>query len=370
MPAILQGCGGDSPAGGSGAALPGTPAPSTSPSPTPSPTQVPAGPVTIAFAGSSSTEQYLSLYSGPADLPAVTASSDGVHFATLSLGAFGKTAGTLLHRALGRDVRFLRGGTGGTTLAQWAAGASPQRAALVASIRAAGGVDAILIQVGRNDAANRIIASLGAQTALLQSLVRSLRAEAGVPDATVFIGGSQDMLGGDAEQHVQLGQQRIAEMTVVSSEPGVRYGFSTYDLATVDLIHQTEASQQVSGARFAAQVIAWLQGGAEQRGPQVAGVTFVSQTQTDVELRHGAGADIAPATGIDGFQIVPGDGTAELTITAAERRGPTTVRLTHQGRGSPVRVGYAVDHDISDTACLRDTSGAALPAEPYLSALM
>lgn len=364
MGALLQGCGGD---GASSASA--TSPPSASPAPTSTPT--PTNAVTIAFAGSSSTDQYLTMYSGPADNQAVTASSDGLSFQVLSVGAFGKTAGTLINRALARPVRFLRGGVSGTTLAQWTAGNSPQRAQLVRAIRAAGGVDVILVQVGRNDAYDLTIASTDAQAALLGNLIASLRSEAGVPNATVFIGGSQDMLGGTADQHRQLGEQRLAEVAVVASIANVRYGFSTYDLATADNIHQTEASQQVSGTRFAAQVIALLQGTSEQRGPRVADVTPVGPTQTDVRLLPGTGTDIMPATGIDGFEVVlDGDG-GELAVTAAQRTGATTIRLTHDPRnGRQVRIGYAVDHDVSDTACLRDNSTNQLPAEPYLSGLI
>lgn len=369
MSIMLQGCGGGGGSTGGGSIIaPPAPAP---PVPAPAPPPPNARPLRIAFAGSSSAAQYLSLYRGPADNPAVTASSDGISFAPLTIGAFGKTAGTFISNALARPVMFLRGGVGATTLAQWSAGNSPQRTALVQAIRAAGGVDAILVQVGRNDAANLTVPSTDAQVAQLRALIASLRSEARVPDATIFIGASQDMLDGNTEQHLQLGRQRLAEITVANADSNIRYGFSTYDLETVDGIHQSESAQGISGTRFAAQVIAWARGTAQQRGPQIASVAFVSQTETRVSLRHGAGTDILPEIGVDGFQLVLGGGATELAITAAERVDPTTVRLTHAARNNrPVRVAYALDHDVSDTRCLRDNSTYGLPAEPYVSELM
>ena len=374
MSALLQGCGGGGGSSGGGAVIippAPTPTPTPTPTPAPAPSPAPSNALTIAFAGSSSPAQYLSLYKGPADNPAVTASSDGINFAELTIGAFGKTAGTLISNALGRPVRFLRGGVSGTTLAQWSASGSLQRAALVQAIRAAGGVDAILIQVGRNDAFNLLVPNTEGQIRQIRALIASLRIEAGVPNATIFIGSSQDMLGGNIEQHLQLGRQRLAEVTVANSDPGVCYGYSTYDLPTIDNIHQTEKAQQTSGTRFAAQVIAWVRGTAQQRGPQITGASFVSQTQTHVALRQGAGTDVLPAIGIDGFQMLLGGSTNELAILTAERINPTTVRLTHEARNNrPVRVAYALDHDVSDTTCLRDNSPYQLPCEPYASALM
>ncbi|WP_177171709.1 sialate O-acetylesterase [Sphingomonas palmae] len=289
-------------------------------------------------------------------------------FTPLALGAFGKTAGNLINSNSGRPVRFIRGGIGATTLAQWSSSNSPQRAALVAAIKKAGGADAILVQVGRNDAANLIVSTIEGQATALRFLISALRTEAAVPSAMVFIGSSQDLIGGTTEQHLQLARQRLAEVSVVASVPNVRYGFSTYDLPTSDNIHQTESSQIISGTRFGAQVLAWLKNQPEQRGPIISRITLVDQNRSDIELQLSVGTDITPGSGIDGFQIVATDNLAELNIVSAERLGPTTVRLTHEARGNrQVRFGYALDHDVSDTNCLRSNSINQLPAEPYVS---
>lgn len=373
--ALLEACSGNG-AGGTVVVPPGptpgtTPTPVPSPSPTASPSPVPGSVLTVAFAGSSSAEQYLSLYTGPADNSAVTVSSDGQRFVQLSNGAFGKTAGMLIHTETGKSVRFLRGGIGGTTLAQWADEISEHRAAIVRSIRAAGGADVVLLQVGRNDAYNLNVPSIESQSLLLRTLIARLRAEANIPNAMIFIGGSQDMLGGTTEQHRQLGRQRLAEMAMVATEQNVRFGFSTYDLATFDNVHQTEESQKISGTRFAAQVNAWIRSEKQQRGPRISDIKLLSQTQTDIELILDAGDDISPATMIDGFQmIIPGTGN-EIPIVFAERMSRNTVRLNHASRDNrQVRIAYALDNDISDTMCLRENSKYKLPAESYLSAII
>ncbi|WP_375194496.1 hypothetical protein, partial [Sphingobium sp.] len=231
----------------------------------------------------------MSWYNGPANNAAITASSDGINFVELSMGAFGKTAGAAIYRALGKEVRFLRGGVSGTTLAQWEANGFPQRAVLVQAILAAGGADAILLQVGRNDAALRLIESVDSQVSLQKSLVSKLRSEASIPNAFIFVGGSQGMVGGDAEQHNQIAMHRFAEIRLTSEESGCRFGFSTYDLETFDTFIKLKHRKNISGMRFADQVVAWFLGAQEKRSPQIKWANLVSKVETNVELQIAGG---------------------------------------------------------------------------------
>ncbi len=238
----------------------------------------------------------------------------------------------------------------------------------MATIRAAGGADVVLLHVGRNDVSNLLVGSVAVQIQLLRSLISALRAEADLPDAMVFIGGSQDILNPSVEQRRQIARQRLAEVGVAATDRNVRFGYSTYDLATVDGVHQSENSQVICGTRFGRQVIAWLQNATERRGPRFASVVPVSDTQTDVDFMLSTAADITPAVAIDGFQAFVGADNAELLISAAERTGVRRVRLTHAPRsGRPIRIGYALAAEMSDTQCLRDGSEDQLPAEPFLS---
>lgn len=371
LSAILQGCGSGETTG-NGPPIVVVPAPT--PTPTPAPPSTPTPPsgevITIAFAGSSSTEQYLSLYSGSLSNPSVTVSSDGINFTSLNMGAFGKSSGDKIAKETGRHVRFVRGGIGGTTLDQWASDTSLQRAALVQKIRAAGGVSIILIQIGRNDAATLLITNQESQENKLTRLISLIRTESSSPEAFVFIGGSQDILNSSPMQRLQLGWQRLAEVNVASRVFNTRYAYSTYDLKTFDQVHQTEESQILSGMRFANQVISLYQTTPEQRGPRIIRTTSVSQNYTDIEISHAGGTDIFPARNINGFRISLENEIDEISILSAERRGPTTVRVGHEARGNRrVRLSYAITNDVSDENCLRDNSDARLPAEPYASAL-
>ncbi|MDG5973255.1 hypothetical protein JAGODDHD_04025 (plasmid) [Sphingomonas paucimobilis] len=349
-----------------------TPQPSPTPTPTPTPTPAPTRPttlaadrLTIAFAGSSSSAQYLSNYDGPATSSAVVSTGDGISFAPLGRGAFGKTAGLAINAATGRTVRYVRGGVGSTTLIQWAATNSTMRADLVRAIVAAGGVDAVLLQVGRNDVADRLTGDLATQLGLIRTLIAALRSETRLPDLTVFIGGSQNIGGSDAGLHRMQAIQRQAEMTVALGDPHVRYGFTTYDLPVVDGIHQSEQGQIRSGQRFAAQVLAWLQGQPGPRGPRLASARAVGASQTEVTLALADGVDFTPASGILGFQVTE-NGQA-VPITAAVRTSRTTILLSHGAIGTGARgVSYGLATDPDDLNGVHDGSADWLPMEPSL----
>lgn len=357
--------------------IPGpTPTPSPAPTPTPTPTPTPIRPNTlvadrlsIAVAGSSSPAFYLSLFDGPATNMAVTATSDGTNFAPLAKGAFGKTAGNAINAATGRAVRFVRGGVGGTTLVQWAATGSSMRADLVRAIVAAGGVDILLLQVGRNDVADRLVGDLATQLALIRTLIAALRRETGLPDLTVFIGGSQNVLTGDPVQQRMQGTQRQAEMTVALGDAHVRYGFATYDLPVFDGTHQTEQGQIRAGQRFAAQVLAWLQGRAGPRGPRLVSARAVGTSQTEVTLALADGVDITPASNILGFQVT--DNGQAVPLTGAVRTGRTTILLSHSAISQTARgVAYGLTTAPDDQNGVHDTSADRLPMEPSLGSVM
>lgn len=372
---LIQACADGSASSDLVAARP-SPTPTPTPTPTSSATSGPTRPttlvadrLTIAVAGSSSAAFYLSMFDGPATSAAVTATSDGTNFAPLAKGAFGKTAGRAINAATGRSVRYVSGGVGGTTLVQWAATGSKMRADLVRAIVAAGGVDILLLQVGRNDVADRLVGDVATQLTLIRTLIAALRRETGLPDLTVFIGGTQNVLTSDPVQQRMQGAQRQAEMTVALGDPHVRYGYSTYDLPVFDGTHQTEQGQIRSGQRFAAQVIAWLQGQEGPHGPRLASARAVAASQTEVTLALAKGLDITPTSAILGFQMT--DAGQAVPLTGAVRTGPATILLSHGAIGQTARgVAYGLTTAPDDQNGVHDTSADRLPMEPSLGNVM
>lgn len=317
-------------------------------------------PITIALAGSSSPYRYVNDWGGTVNSN-VTVSTDGTTFSTLTKGRFALDLGNAIYAATGRPVRFISGGVQGTTLATWAGDTYVDRQRLTAAMKAAGTVDFVLVQVGFNDVnqgTNTI--TYADQLARYRKLIGLLRSESGFTNLKAILNPSQD----SPSYPAQMALQRMAEMTVVNNDANVLLGFNGFDLATFDNIHQTEASAITAAKRFYPQAMAALTGSAQQRGPSVLSTTPVSQTQTRITIKHGAGSDFTPTSGISGFSVFDSGGAA-LAISAATRESATTILLTHASTGgNAASVYYSPDTGSSDdTTQVHDNSALALPME-------
>lgn len=317
-------------------------------------------PITIALAGSSSPYRYVNDYAGTVNNN-VTVSTDGTTFSTLTKGRFAMDLGNALYAATGRPVRFIGGGVQGTTLATWAGDTYVDRQRLTAAMKAAGSCDFVLVQVGFNDVnqgTNTI--TYADQLARYRKLIGLLRSESGFTSLKAILNPSQD----SPSYPAQMALQRMAEMTVVNNDANVLIGFNGFDLATFDNIHQTDASAITAARRFYPQAMASLTGSAQQRGPSMLSTTPISQTQTRITIKHGAGSDFTPTSGISGFSVFDSGGAA-LAISAAERQSATTILLTHASTGgNAASVYYSPDAGSSDdTTQVHDNSALALPME-------
>ncbi|MEA1083200.1 sialate O-acetylesterase [Sphingomonas sp. CD22] len=328
-------------------------------------------PIVMAFMGSSSPAEYLNNYTGGTPNDNVLASDGGTNYGRLEKGRMGMEAGTAIYAATGRQVHYMRCGASGTTLAGWESDTSGVLTGVINSIKnaiATGRVmTAVLLQVGYNDVDYGQInsSSTAAQAALLRSVISKVRAGTGLPNLTFFIGTTQD----EPDNQNALRWQREAEMQVANNDANVRLGFSTYDLPTRDNTHQTEPSQIITAARFAAQVIALVNGTPQKRAAYLSAAVAVSDTQTDITVKHVDGTDFTPTTGITGFRMFDSAGAA-LAISAAARQSATSVRLTHASRGSGATIIYNPTALAADDATvLHDNSALALPIDVTSSAL-
>lgn len=325
-----------------------------------------AAPVTIALAGSSSPYRYVNDFAGTVN-NAVTVSTEGTTFTTLTAGRFGMDLGNAIVAATGRPVRYVGGGVQGTTLAAWASDNSFDRKKLAAAMKAAGACDFALIQVGFNDVnqgTNTI--TYANQLALYRKLITLLRSESGFPNLQVILNPSQD----SPSYPAQMALERMAEMTIVNSDANVMMGFSGFDLATFDNIHQTIASAGIAAQRFLPQALAAITGSAQKRGPALLSTTPISTTQTRVTIKHGAGSDFTPTSGITGFSMFDSGGAA-LAISAADRETATTILLTHASTGgNSASLYYSPNAGAADDATqVHDNSALALPMEASASSL-
>lgn len=369
IPLTLSACGGQATTSIETPVVSGpTPTPSAPPITTPAPVPAPALPaLKIALAGSSSPAEYLSEYDGPGASQAVRVTRDGSQFSILEKGAFGKIAGQAINRSTGRSVDYIDAGAKGTTLKQWASKDSMYLLRLIDLIKASGGADIVLLQVGRNDAAFGLVASRQGQLDMIKSVISDIRVSCGQPDILFVLGASQDLPGVDAATQELLALQRLAELDAAASISNVWYGFSTYDLPTRDGIHQSEEGQIVSGARFAEQVISYVGKTTPPRGPRGASAVRIDATTLNLDLNVFQGISFEPDTNISGFYIR--DQTGLFAVTAV-KTSPTTVRITHKAQGATkFEIRYALDADLDAQICLHDTSSTRRPMEPLMMVL-
>lgn len=113
-----------------------------------------------------------------------------------------------------------------------------------------------------------------------------------------------------------------------------------------------------------------ITGSAQKRGPALLSTTPISTTQTRVTIKHGAGSDFTPTSGITGFSMFDSGGAA-LAISAAVRETTTTILLTHASTGgNSASLYYSPNAGAADDATqVHDNSALALPMEASASSL-
>lgn len=321
-----------------------------------------ATPVTVGFIGSSSPARYVSSGSPTPD-PRIRLLSDTTGgFEMMTTGTFCAGLGAVLLRAFGRGLDVIPGGVEGSSLNGWDSD-SRYLAAFVARVQKAGRIDALVMQVGGNDVANRMVGTVAEQMTRIRSVIAKARAALGKSDLPVLLCPTQDYPAYPAA----LAIQRQAEIRVANADTGVFYGISVHDVPLEsDGTHQKEPDgYRITGPRLGRQLAAILGGTVQQRGAFASAATPVSATQTDVAITHRLGSDFTPTSGIAGFAMT-GSGGGAIAIGGAVRRSADTVRLTHAARtaGEAATLLYMPNGGgADDAAVIHDNGPDALPME-------
>ncbi len=330
-------------------------------------------PIVIALEGSSSAAYYATQGTIPTPDSRVKVSDNGTTYATMAAGRFCGEAGRLIANATGREVWFIKGGIPGSTLYQWSTSSSTQRKALLDKVNAATAagiaVTAMLSQIGDNDADGGD--GVGGPNSYSERLtkIRQLhslnRSETNLSNLMIFVGGSHNKVNA---KPLRIGYQREAEMTAVNNDANVRFGFSTYDLATSDGQHQTDASQLISAPRFAAQVIAWLNGTQQSRAPYPSGIQRISDTVVRMLVSYPAGeSDYTPASNLYGGFLVPTNGGAGSEIQGVGTRVSASA-IDWTFPSTPAACTFIFSPNDETQVFAKGNDALALPIEPDASA--
>lgn len=187
----------------------------------------------------------------------------------------------------------------------------------------------------------------------LTGLFAQLRTDYGANLPIVFphLGTGTDLTDEDFERI------RDAQVDMSDNSP-YNYGMSTIGFARADSIHFDYTALELIGIRQA-QCVAHAYGLATYaRNPRISGATL-NGSIIDVRIIHDGGTDIAPSTGITGFEAL--DNGVAATISTAVRLNANTVRLTLASTPTgpvTVRYGYGKLPDVS--TLLRDNTALSL----------
>jgi hypothetical protein len=131
--------------------------------------------------------------------------------------------------------------------------------------------------------------------------------------------------------------------------------------------HYTKAGHDLLGPRIANAIAYYYGKSPYYRGPTLTSATYASSAHDviEVHVQHHGGSDLAPASGINGFQVL--DDGSPVSLGAATRKNASTIALTLAapitGVGS-VRYLYGKLAVNTLSGAVHDDSALALPLEP------
>jgi hypothetical protein len=129
--------------------------------------------------------------------------------------------------------------------------------------------------------------------------------------------------------------------------------------------HLTPEAYTTLGQRTAQTVLYLLGQARYHRGPTAVRAGRVTDRIIDVDLVHRGGNDIAPETGMTGFQVIDLQDSA-VPIDQVQRSTPSTIRiLLGRPAPGPLRVRYLYGGMPDNRHAVHDNSPLKLPLEPF-----
>ena len=244
----------------------------------------------------------------------------------------------------------------------------------LSNARAAGGVELIVMHQGETDATNET--SKDDYEADLQTLLAHYREDLydTLPLFICQIGRATTTLADKnrTDENVQL--IRSAQR---DSDDGANVLLAAIaidlplDASAAD--HYTKAGHDLLGPRIANAIGYYFGKSQYYRGPTLTSATYASSAHDviEVHVQHRGGTDIAPSTGINGFQVF--DDGSPVSLGATTRKNASTISIALaapvSGIGS-VRYLYGRLAVNSLSGAVHDNSDLALPLEPTAADLI
>ena len=179
-------------------------------------------------------------------------------------------------------------------------------------------------------------------------------------DLPIYVAVLGSIDSGATDENWNIVQQ--AQIAVSNTDVNSFY-IAKNDLARVDLVHLTPASNTILGSRLANAIIANNFGGLiDWKPPFVTSFERVSTTQTRVNIAQGQGTDFTPigVNAITGAELTEVGDTYAVIITDATKETPSSFILTHAASTiTSGRYAYGINPNL--TGVVLDNSALNLP---------
>jgi len=237
------------------------------------------------------------------------------------------------------------------------------------NVRAVGGVELVVMHQGETDATN--VTPKDQYIADLKTLLAHYREDiyATIPLFFCQIGRSTSDIPSKNRTDANMQAIRSAQH---DADDGTNMFLAALaidlNIDTSAADHYTKAGHDILGPRIANAINYYYGASNYYRGPETVSVSYANakRDSIDVVMRHSGGTDFAPATGINGFQVLD-DGTP-VTPTSVTREDSTTISIVLAqpiaGVGS-VRYLYGKLNSSTLTGAVHDNSPLQLPLEPF-----
>ncbi|MFA6415028.1 MAG: sialate O-acetylesterase [Candidatus Paceibacterota bacterium] len=143
---------------------------------------------------------------------------------------------------------------------------------------------------------------------------------------------------------------------------------SSEAMASIDSLHMDAAAQGRAGQRYARTVTTLATETSGYPNFHITGSSVINDTTTTITVAHSMGTDIAPASGITGFEASENNGVTWVSCSGV-RTDATTITLTHASIGAnsarKIRYLYGMQGTIDTTTIVGESGGDfAVPLDP------
>ncbi len=245
----------------------------------------------------------------------------------------------------------------------------------IAKAQTVGGVELIIMHQGETDATNSV--STEQYIADLKTMLANYREDL-YPSIPLFycqLARSFTLISDKHRTDTSMQEIRAAQLLSDDPSNNLYLAASCIDVSVRQQLnddHYYQDAYDTIGARIG-NCIAYYYGKSDYyRGPYIASAQLsVDRTSIDVSISHRGGNDLAPDSGITGFDVLDSSGNL-LTITSTVKidSGKLRINLSTAAPEGQISLRYLYGKSPNITGAVHDNSSLQLPLEPTAAPLV